>query len=333
VTTNDFPFVAIAIRRDKNGVPYYKYYSNGKENVAGETWSSSKPFATVAAGSYLNEKCPGSGLQSVAVGNSSVPDAFNVPLGDLITIIASYDVTAGYSSNELAFYFTTICGGTRVNNLITEWLGRKNETMSGSYGAPLKKSLDLGYNYSYSNNQFCEIVSDNRDLLSNTLSPLTMAELFKHIVLYRDIPVNNRLPLRWIDILNILYGPEKSKLFPVIWGGLTSDMSIFLQSAFESIDFETIKNQSNGKWRIFSKTGAGFTFVRNRTEIIVNGYGSFPVYDSSGEIVVNKGLELIFSGKFWIYGDINIYGPILDKFVHQYVQAVVQQIKKDLPNK
>jgi hypothetical protein len=289
----------------------------------------------VAVGEYLNGVCPGSGLESVAVGTPSVPDAFNVPLGDLVTIIASYDVTAGYSSNEIAFYFTTICGGIRLNNLITQWLGRKNESMCGSYGLPLIKSKNLGYKFSYnSSTEFCSVVSDNTVTTSNTLSPLTMAELLKHIVLYRDIPQDKRLPLRWIDIQNILYGAEKSNLFPILWGGLSSGISIFLQSSFGSGDlpeFETIKNQSNGKWRIFSKLGDGYSSISNRTEFVYNAYGSFPVFDSSGGIVSNKGLELIFSGKFWYYGDFEADGPILDNFIHQFVQAVVQQIQRDLP--
>jgi len=285
----------------------------------------------------LNSLCPGSGLQSIAIGNPTVADAFNVPLGDLISIIASYDVSAGYSSNELAFYFTTICGGAQENNLITKWLNRTGETMSGSYGSTIKKSANLGYDYTYDNNQQCKDTPDTLINLSNTLSPFTMAELLKHIVLYREIPIGSRLPIiRWVDLQDIIYGSSSPVLFPITWGGLSTDISIYLQSAFgtgDLPDFEDVKNKSLGKWRIFSKLGDGYTYIRNRTETVYNAYGSFPVFNETGGIVPNQGLELIFSGKFWIYGDngsTNIYGPVLDQYVHQYVSAVVQQIYREL---
>ena len=45
-------------------------------------------------------------------------------LGDLITIINSYDETAGYTSNSLSAYFHELADSRKLNSLVqSEWLG------------------------------------------------------------------------------------------------------------------------------------------------------------------------------------------------------------------
>jgi len=97
-----------------NQIPrlYNKYFCAGEKSKsqAYETWSSSKIFAMANAAGHLrtNEsQCKrgplGAGL------DSSVTQSKHgkIPLGDLSTVIASYDTTAGYSSNsrELLTFF------------------------------------------------------------------------------------------------------------------------------------------------------------------------------------------------------------------------------------
>lgn len=44
-------------------------------------------------------------------------------------------------------------------------------------------------------------------------------------------------------------------LFPGLeWGGMTADTAIFVQSG---LDMDLVEQNSQGKWRIFSKLGAG----------------------------------------------------------------------------
>ena len=45
-------------------------------------------------------------------------------LGDLVTIINSYDETAGYSSNSLSAYFHELADSRKLNQLVqSDWLG------------------------------------------------------------------------------------------------------------------------------------------------------------------------------------------------------------------
>lgn len=59
------------------------------------------------AGGKMRDDCPvqgvNCGLDSTVQGKNGV-----TPLGDLATIIASYDVTQGYTSNSLSAYFHDI---------------------------------------------------------------------------------------------------------------------------------------------------------------------------------------------------------------------------------
>jgi hypothetical protein len=56
-------------------------------------------------------------------------------LGDLATVICSYDETAGYSSNSLSKYFSNVGGRSRLQSLVTNWLGASgNASLGGSYG-------------------------------------------------------------------------------------------------------------------------------------------------------------------------------------------------------
>ena len=45
-------------------------------------------------------------------------------LGDLVTIINSYDETAGYTSNSLSVYFHELADSQKLNRLVqSDWLG------------------------------------------------------------------------------------------------------------------------------------------------------------------------------------------------------------------
>lgn len=56
------------------------------------------------------------------------------PLGDLATIVCSYDTTMGYSSNSLSSYFHDLGWRQRIHDLVTStWLGQTSETLGGNY--------------------------------------------------------------------------------------------------------------------------------------------------------------------------------------------------------
>ena len=76
------------------------------------------------------------------------------------------------------------------------------------------------------------------------------------------------------DILVELFGAEDSILFPGLqWGGLTTDTSIFLQ---KSLNMTEVDLKSEGRWRIFSKLGAGYSTSRYKGEIITTAYACLP---------------------------------------------------------
>jgi hypothetical protein len=115
---------------------FNKYFCAGEASSNGvyETWSSSKIFAMANAAGHLrtNESCCTQstfGMDSSTTGKSG-----KIPLGDLATIICSYDHTAGYSSNSLSSYFHDLGFRDRIHNLVSsgDWLGLQNLTLGES---------------------------------------------------------------------------------------------------------------------------------------------------------------------------------------------------------
>ena len=60
------------------------------------------------------------GMDSLAPGKHG-----STPIGDLATIVCSYDETAGYSSNSLSSYFHDLGFRSRLHDLVADgkWLG------------------------------------------------------------------------------------------------------------------------------------------------------------------------------------------------------------------
>ena len=77
-------------------------------------------FVAAAAGIRLHSEadCSDFGLHSYV---SSIAHQ-EVPLGDLATIIASYDTTAGYSSNSLAYYFRGVAQAQHLQQVLDSGL-------------------------------------------------------------------------------------------------------------------------------------------------------------------------------------------------------------------
>ena len=102
--------------------------------------------------------------------------------------------------------------------------------------------------------------------------------------------------MQWRDVQNILYGEEKSLLFPGLQvGGMIVDPAIFLQSSIQKLyphAFDRCNNATTTavyddavvvddnddddddlpSWRIFSKLGAGWSTSRSRGEILSTAY-------------------------------------------------------------
>jgi hypothetical protein len=148
--------------------------------------------------------------------------------------------------------------------------------------------------------------------------------MLRRLVMHSDIPVASRFPhLTDDDHFNILYGAQDSALFPGLqWGGMSTDITILLQSA---LDMPRVEQQSQGHFRIFSKSGAGFSTSRLRGEILTSAYACLPVLDAAGQPIVDAGLEFLLHVRGSIPGDTHL--TAVEAQVHADIGKVVQYIQ------
>ena len=93
-----------------------------------QPWSSSKPFAAINAAGRLRGECPSVGFEASERNTKR-------PLGDLSTIVHSYDETHNMSSNCLAGYFHDLGGHMQLNANLHAWIGANaSESLGGRYG-------------------------------------------------------------------------------------------------------------------------------------------------------------------------------------------------------
>jgi hypothetical protein len=212
--------------------------------TVGCTWGclirSSKVFAVANAAGHLrsNETQCGSGddynhqfgLDGTVTGKHGTTQ-----LGDLATVICSYDQTAGYTSNSLASYFHDLGWRQRLYDLVQTWLlgppvstnsapteAEINTTtrtlaervvannatsvaqsLGGNYGESTPS--DLGFDvFACSNVTTADCVADKDPRLvtyDNTLSALSAAEMVRRIALHREVAPQLRFPnATWRDI-------------------------------------------------------------------------------------------------------------------------------------
>lgn len=273
---------------------YNRYFCAGdySANDAFETWSSSKIFAMANAAGHLrsNESQCGSGnthnalfgLDGTVTGKHGV-----TPVGDLATVVCSYDTTAGYSSNSLSSYFHDFGWRSRIHDLLSTWLWKGgssgSQTLGGNYGEATPSDLKYTVATTSVTADSCAADKDPWPVVySNTISALSAVEMTRRIAMYREIAPELRFPgTTWSDMQQILYGAETSTLFPgEAWGGMTSDTAIFLQLTNGMTSVLNDETAHQNMWRIFSKLGAGYSTSRYRGEIVTNVYTCIPQYDA-----------------------------------------------------
>lgn len=272
--------MAVIIVKRVGGVPFFRLLATDGALVPHETWSSSKIFGVATASSVLEGACgDGLGLSVEAAGGRG-----NLTLGDLVTVITTYDTTAGFTSNSLARWFSQSVAGQRElgGMLKAPWLAG-NATLGGSYGEPPPQDLS-GLNF-----QGCVLPARPAPVpIDNSLDLVTAAAWMRAIVLLRDLPEDERVPgLRWDDARTMLYGaPTSESMFKgATVGGMAADTAIFVQSGIP--DIKLVDGQSQGGWRIFSKLGAGYSATRQRGEILGNNYACLPGPDGGVEFIVS----------------------------------------------
>lgn len=267
--------VTVILVRRVNGVPHYRYLSNGSHADAFQPWSSTKFMAVANGAATLRARSNNRvGLTASVSG---------IPLGDLATVIHSYDEQR-YSSNGLAKYFHNIGGRARANGLVHAWLRRPStEAFGGNYGAP---EPALGYTFVEPSGQSVQLAPDTSGGSSNHLSTLTLAEFLKRLVMHRE-DASTRLPgLQWADAATLFYGAARSLWYPNAPGGMSANTAIYPQAA---LPIDTIEQRSRGMWRVFSKLGFG------DGEFVHVSYACLPSLDSHGAPISDVGKELFIS--------------------------------------
>jgi hypothetical protein len=274
----------ILIKRSSSGVPHFRVLATPGGLRSSETWSSSKIYSVAAAASAIREQCPSVGGLTASVKGK--------PLGDLATIICSYDHDNGFSSNGLSKYFGQGLAGTGRLLSILRGFGGKT-AMSGSYGQGMPS---LGTTLTGPGGATCRVTPKFGVAAGNSLTPLTAATWLRNMVLLRELPAVARQPgLQWADVQTLLYGATHSKLFPqATVGGMSVDPSIYLQSG---LDMNRVASASGGKWRILSKLGAGYSSSRRVGEILSNAYVCL-----GGQ----GGAEFVVSGRVSVPGDASL---------------------------
>lgn len=269
----DLDVTMILVRR-VDGVPHYRYLSNGSHAATFQPWSATKFMAIANAAAALRVR---SGYR---VGLTA--SAGNVPLGDLVTVVHDYDERA-YSSNGLARYFHDIGGRAEAQALITDWLGRPpHETFGGNYGSPAPA---LGYTFTEPTGASVTLVPDLASGRTNHLSTFTLAEFLKRLVMHRE-DSTTRLPgIQWADVETLLYGAREATAHGG-WGGMSADPSIYVQAG---VPIDVIERRSRGTWRTFGKLGLG------DGEFVHVDYACLPVLDDRGAVVPDVGKEVFIA--------------------------------------
>ena len=266
--------VTLILIKRVNGLPYYRYVSNGTHAQRFQPWSTSKFMAAANAGATLRARSNG---QVGLTGRSG-----SIPLGDLVTTAVSYDESHGYTSNGVGRYFHDLGGRARANDLVHgAWLMRPSaETFGGNYG---EASPALPYTIVDGAARLI-VTPDNTAGPANLLASETIAEFLKRLVMHRE-DAAQRLPgLQQADIETLFYGASSSIWFPGAMGGMSSDTAIYVQAGH---DMSYLDARSHGRWRIFSKLGFG------GGDFVHAAYACLPVLNSANAPLPDAGRELV----------------------------------------
>lgn len=244
--------------RNVNGVPHFFYMSNETAFAPIEQWSITKYLAVELALNNLRKKSNGN------VGATATLNGREI--ADYITSIGRI------SDNPTAAWFKTLMGAENMTSQIqgstirSNWdfhLSKKTipEIFLGKYG---QDSASHGGKNPVFRSPGGKTYKVNRILDfpgSNTLSPLTLVEILKRFRLEATSAYPTVSSLTDQDKRKILYGSEKDEGYGGFLLGGTKTFAVEAFGGKEKLDKLTA-----GKWRIFGKTGSGFSRIRNRYE-------------------------------------------------------------------
>jgi hypothetical protein len=315
----------INVKRDENGVPYYRYFANmlgnrgpdGRDRsadsveVAYEPWSASKVFGIAAAAAKIRRASDNeTGLDSKFDGRHT---------GEAITDVVSYR-NGVMTSNRLSAHFLETAGHGYASNLFEEWIGSLDSSMNGGYGADPGRYDWRGNTHAFYDDDTGERVTidGSSPTGDKEMTPLAMSEFLKRLVMHREDPATRLPGFRsdanhqdyWEDLKMLFYGAPWDTQ-----GGMLDDTAIYLESA---VDFDTV---SSGDWRIFSKLGYSGGSRGAGGEFVYTGYAALPRADDP-----TSGSEFFITVHFNRHAN---YGTKHDKdeVLQQTIEKIVNAVR------
>lgn len=280
--------LAVILIHRVNRVPHYYYVSNGTQNDAVQTWSSSKFMAFAAGASQLREESGG----RVGISGETVDTRGGwVPVGDLMSIATIYRTrVAPYNSNNLGTWMQNVSGRAHSTGLVQSWLGRGGESFAGGYG---EDGSRLTGKFRGPGGAVYETRLSSAGAGSNSMSMLTTAEFLKRLVMHRE-DATTRLPaVQWEDLQTIFYGasPDKTKYFKDRdIGGMQGGPSIYTLLPAGGWNSNALEVRSKGQFRHISKIGYG------DAQGVYHSYNCLPQFDASGALT--GGVEFVISARY-----------------------------------
>ena len=294
--------IAVIDVRMIEGVPHYHYLTNETGGSPMEQWSTTKAISSLHAGLILRRKV-GIGLRS-KVFESRKKSQW---LGEIFPGIG---VT---SQNPTSNWVKSIPGPAASDNFVSNWLNPASE-FGGRYGPGFAQ---IGSEFRYGGDGETRSLRNpipgnwNSSPGTNTLTPFDMAEFWKRVA------VNTLDPKTWIKDENYsvritssrerqrlffnsqrVFGINNEDLIVFLYGRVFSrDMGGYLAGGLKSSAFvaafggkASLDDLSEGRWRLFGKTGSGYSNERGREESAFSGYFCLPansdrVYEPHGRLV------------------------------------------------
>ena len=251
--------LAVVDVRLVNGKPHYHYFTNETGLNPIENWSSTKALVMTQAADTIRKKSGGKvGLLSQLENGAWV--------GTHVTTVART------SDNGTAVWFKSITGGNESHRHFHNWLAKGDpaQAFAGGHGAAARK---LGSTFKAENGSLVTISKAGRFVSAgiNTVKPIVMAEFWKRLA------VNSNDPTIWLnditddDLTVLKYGYKSGNSNGGFLYGATKN-----DSFIASFGGPTRLNAITNKWRIFGKTGSGYSNTRGRHEAAIGGYMCIP---------------------------------------------------------
>ncbi|WP_299080318.1 hypothetical protein [uncultured Paraglaciecola sp.] len=305
--------LVIDFHQSRQGLAY-RYLANAQtQDQLYEPWSSSKIMAFTAAVAKARQK---------GVGATSL--AGDTPLADLITSIHSYQPfgAADGNSNAIATYFLNTVGRDKATALFHNgWLQLANPLVRfrGSYAVKVFKPRSAIWQSTISANKVTmpelEKGSDDPGYQSyrcedcgltgnKPMTTLAQAEWLKRLASHERDELTRQPHIQASDIEVLFYGTGHSDPQHQV-GGMLQGIGLMLSRAVAkaisglpmNAPKAVLDKMTQGKWRIWQKSGSGPSETRGTGESVVLAHVCLPDYQGGREFTLAAQTSVVGEGE------------------------------------